>query len=174
MFMKDHRCSNLIDCPIVYTEINFPKRSETKSSQLGKLHLVPDALDVDPFKGPVRGEEVTVMLSRKNWEVWRRRQLGSAHCDRVRALLAVFAPFQPTTKLPSSSASPLTLSVRAKPKQTTLCLQPLQSHWGRNRKRPLISRLVDFTAGKDVPLLREPDQLVDGARKLHLCLHRLG
>ena len=28
------------------------------------------------IREPVRGEEVTVMLSRENWEVWRRRQPG--------------------------------------------------------------------------------------------------
>ena len=41
-----------------------------------ELHLVPDALNIDPLQGSVGGEEITVMFSRVEREVWLRPESG--------------------------------------------------------------------------------------------------
>ena len=46
------------------------RNSDDNYDLLKKIELI--------IREPVRGEEVTVMLSRENWEVWRRRQPGGS------------------------------------------------------------------------------------------------
>ena len=135
-------------------------RRQTTSSE---LHLVPDALNIDPLQGSVGGEEVTVVFSRVEREVWLRPQPGGR---QLHIILLFLRPLE-AGELPEAEAPGLVI-IRSKDQRSAPGCESLEGSRTGHSLGQLQSVGVDLSAGQDLASPLQAQQVVHIVSQLHL------